>query len=183
MWKTVTSSLQDFFSILADRYNVVIWMAFTYLLSTSLPLPIPILWESFQADQFTIGITITFIFHSFLVLKQGHGIYLFFCFLFILLCGLPGWQSPLFGSFSLFYWLSLGQFVWPRLGDLFVSQNFRELRASFFTRMDSRLCIYYLYIIIICSLRVFHISFGWWSFTGVCVTASLLKSPGLFSVF
>ena len=39
------------------------------------------------------------------------------------------------------------------------------------------------FIIIIFSLRVFHISFSWWSFTGVWVTASLLKSPGLFSVF
>ena len=29
------------------------------------------------------------------------------------------------------------------------------------------------------SLRVFHISFSWWSFNGVWVTASLLKSPGL----
>ena len=38
-------------------------------------------------------------------------------------------------------------------------------------------------IIIIYSLRAFHISFSWWSFTGVWVTASLLKSPGLFSVF
>ena len=33
------------------------------------------------------------------------------------------------------------------------------------------------------SLRVFHISVNWWSFTKVRVTASLLKSPGLFSVF
>ena len=33
------------------------------------------------------------------------------------------------------------------------------------------------------SLRVFHISVSWWSFTGVWVTASLLKSPELFSVF
>ena len=32
-------------------------------------------------------------------------------------------------------------------------------------------------------LRVFHIRFSWWSFTEVWVTASLLKSPGLFSVF
>ena len=39
-------------------------------------------------------------------------------------------------------------------------------------------------IIIICShLRVFHTSISWWSFTGVWVTTSLLKSPGLFSVF
>ena len=38
-------------------------------------------------------------------------------------------------------------------------------------------------ITIIYSFRVFHISVSWWSFTGVWVTASLLKSPGLFSVF
>ena len=29
----------------------------------------------------------------------------------------------------------------------------------------------------------FHITVSWWCFTGVWVTASLLKSPGLFSVF
>ena len=38
-------------------------------------------------------------------------------------------------------------------------------------------------IIIIYSSRVFHISVSWWFFTGVWVTASLLKSPGLVSVF
>ena len=32
-------------------------------------------------------------------------------------------------------------------------------------------------------LRVFHISFSWWSFTGVWATKILLKSSGLFSVF
>ena len=32
-------------------------------------------------------------------------------------------------------------------------------------------------------IKVFHISFSWWSFAGVWMTASLLKSPGLFSVF
>ena len=30
------------------------------------------------------------------------------------------------------------------------------------------------------SSRVFHISVSWWSFTGVWVTASLLKSPQVF---
>ena len=29
------------------------------------------------------------------------------------------------------------------------------------------------------SLNVFHFSFSWWFFTGVWVTASLVKSPGL----
>ena len=38
-------------------------------------------------------------------------------------------------------------------------------------------------IVIIYSLRVFDISFSWWSFTGTWMTASLLESPGLFSVF
>ena len=38
-------------------------------------------------------------------------------------------------------------------------------------------------IIIIYFMRAFHISVSWWSFTRVWVTASLLKSPGLFSVF
>ena len=36
-------------------------------------------------------------------------------------------------------------------------------------------------IIIILPIRVFHISISWWFFTGVWVTASLLKSPGLVS--
>ena len=38
-------------------------------------------------------------------------------------------------------------------------------------------------IILLLSLQVFHTSISWWSFTGVWVTTSLLKSPGLFSVF
>ena len=38
---------------------------------------------------------------------------------------------------------------------------------------------YYYYLLI----RIFHICISWWSFTGDWVTASLLKFPGLFSVF
>ena len=37
--------------------------------------------------------------------------------------------------------------------------------------------------LIIYSFRVFHISVTWWFFTGVWVTLSLLKSPGLLSGF
>ena len=40
--------------------------------------------------------------------------------------------------------------------------------------------LYYYYLL---PFRVFHISVSWWFFPGVWVTASLLKSPGLFSVF
>ena len=92
----------------------------------------------------TMGITVTFMFHFFsffLILSQGLDIYLSFHLLLILLCGMPGRQSPIFIRFS------------------------------------------FLFIIIIYSFRVFHISVSWWFFTGVWVTASLLKSPGLLSVF
>ena len=39
------------------------------------------------------------------------------------------------------------------------------------------------FILSLLLIKVFHISVSWWSFTGDWVTASLLKSPGLFSVF
>ena len=42
---------------------------------------------------------------------------------------------------------------------------------------------YYYYYYYYLLIKVFHISVSWWYFTGVWVTASLLKSPGLFSVF
>ena len=37
-------------------------------------------------------------------------------------------------------------------------------------------------LIIIISIGVFHINISWWSFTGVWVTASLLKSPSYLAV-
>ena len=50
---------------------------------------------------------------------------------------------------------------------------------------DSKVDYFAIIIIIIInySFRDFHISASWWSSTGVWVTASLLKTPGFFSVF
>ena len=48
--------------------------------------------------------------------------------------------------------------------------------SSFLVRL--RYYHYYSY-----SWWVFHVSVSWWFFTGVWVTASLFKFPGLFSVF
>ena len=42
---------------------------------------------------------------------------------------------------------------------------------------------YYYHYCYYLLIRVFHISVSWWYFNGDWVTASLLKSPGLFSVF
>ena len=50
-------------------------------------------------------------------------------------------------------------------------------------RLMSTLHIRWLVLLLLLLIRVFHISVSWWSFTGDWVTASLLKSPGLFSVF
>ena len=81
--------------------------------------------------------------YSFMVLWQGLGTYLSFCFLWFPLCGLPGWQSSLFGWFFFFFcWVSLGPVVWPRLGDLFVSQNPREFYATYSRWKDSGLHSY-----------------------------------------
>ena len=56
-----------------------------------------------------------------------------------------------------------------------VKDHYPTLIVYFLTEY---LSYYYFY-----SLRVFHISVSWWFFTGVWVTASFLKSPGLLSVF
>ena len=69
-------------------------------------------------------------------------------------------------------------------------KSHRSLCESF-SRTGAGLCIYhFLYgrtdiiiIIIIIPLRVFNTSVSWWFYTGIWVTASILKSPGLFSVF
>ena len=79
---------------------------------------------------------------------------------------------------------------------LFVWSNWNFLHISQWITLPTQSCLalysfcanllYLLIIIIIIiiySFRVFHISISWWFFTGVSVTTSLLKSPGLFSVF
>ena len=133
-WSLSDSMSQDFMtllSILANLNNAVVLMVSTCpLISKSSSLftnPLGIV----PSAPITISITITFMFHSFiLVLQQGLDINLSFCFLLILLCGLLRGQYPLFSRFSFFCWLSLGLVIGLRLGDLFISQNPRELCAS-----------------------------------------------------
>ena len=63
---------------------------------------------------------------------------------------------------------------------LFYNRKRKHVLVNFPSRTFG---LYFYKIIIIYSSRVFHISFSWWFFTGVWVTVSLLKSPGLFPVF
>ena len=63
---------------------------------------------------------------------------------------------------------------------LFVSTFCPKLFCSFVKRLLVCIRIFYYYYSLV---RAFHISDSRWFFTGVWVTASLLKSPELFSVY
>ena len=118
--------------ILADFNNAVVWMVSTFHLISKYPTPFINPSGTVPSTPITIGITVTFMFYSFFfpVLWQGPGTYFSFCFLSVLPCGQPERQSPLFGKFSYFCWLSLGLVAWPRLCDPFISQNPSEVCAS-----------------------------------------------------
>ena len=66
---------------------------------------------------------------------------------------------------------------------LVISYQSISLISSSSSSSSSSSYYYYYYYYYYYSFRVFHISVSWWFFPGVWVTASLLKSPGLFSIF
>ena len=112
-------------SILADLNDAVVWMAFTFLVifKSYSKSTIPLL--TVPKASFTTGINVTFIFLNLFFNSLARSKYLSFFSLFQ-----NGQQSPQFCKVSLFCWLSLGMFVWPRLGDTFVSQNPRAACVS-----------------------------------------------------
>ena len=62
---------------------------------------------------------------------------------------------------------------------IFSHTNFTAAYMKSFNSVMSFVSTNYYYIY---SFRIFHISVSWWSFPGFWVTASLHKSPGIFSV-
>ena len=134
----------------------------------------------------TIGITVTFKFHSFFSIPyQGPITYLSFRFLSISLCGQLAQQCQQFVKFFCCCWWLLGLVVLLRLGDLFVSQNpwgvsafnspgrilwlyiyylfvwsnFNFLHSSQWITLPTQVSqVLYYFIIMILPLRVFHSS-------------------------
>ena len=144
-------------SILTDLNNVVILMVYIYpLISKSFnPISKPLV--IVPSTPITTGITFIFMFHSyFSTLTRSRNVSLVSISLFLPCC--PSKRQNPFLFYSFFYWLLLGMVGWPRL-------------------------LLLLLLLLLLFIRVFHISVSWWFFTGVWVTASLLKPPGLFSVF
>ena len=114
------------FSNLDDLNNAVVWIVFTRIISKSSSSLNNLLGIILNAP-ITIGITVTFIFYSFfssLAKSMYLSLFAFFYFYSVVFC--DGKVCYLAGSLS---FLDYHKF-WPRLGDLFASQNPRELCAS-----------------------------------------------------
>ena len=91
-------------SILAVFSNAVVWMVSTRPPTSESPRPFNNPFVTVSKAQITIGIIVTFMFHSFFsILSQGQGTYLSFHILSVLFCGLPAQQSRQFSKFSFFF--------------------------------------------------------------------------------
>ena len=115
-------------SILAGLYNAIAWMVSTLPLISKSTWPFPNLLVTVPSALFQMVSPS----HSWLIVFFSSLVRYLFLFSpsFNVLCCLLGRQSTQFGNFSVFCWLSLGLIVWPRLGDLSVSQNARVLCES-----------------------------------------------------
>ena len=134
----VSRTLPD---ILVDLDNAVVWEVFTCLL----------IFQPFYQNfgivpnlKITIGISITFIFHSF-ISSLARSTVIISSFIFSNFYSMVfrnckiHYSTGSFFSFSffilfyfiLFFWLSLGRFTWPCLRDLLVSKNPREFCAPY----------------------------------------------------
>ena len=128
-------------TILAVLNNAVVSMVSTRSVIPKSFSPCTNPLETVLSPAITTGITFTFMLPSFFpVLLQGRCTYFSFRFLSVLPCSQPEEQSPLFGKFYIYIYFFIINIisgclvVWMRLGDLFVSQNPRELRVSYFPR-------------------------------------------------
>ena len=190
LWILRDKSLQVFrilLSILADVNNAVVWMVSSRpLFSMSSKLFISPL------RDYTDGTNYNFMFHSFFFLFSVlWRIYLSFHFPSVLPSGQPERQILQFTTFSIFPFFFPFFFffffavvvdyhlVWSSNRDSVIRLYLkiqRSLSVSF-SMMDSWLCIYHLFVWSNSNFLFIRV------FAGIWGTASLLKSPGLFSVF
>ena len=114
--------------ILVDLNNIVVWMVAICALISNSSGPFINLLGIVPSAPITIGITVTFRFHVFFwgggSLAKSR-----YLSLFSLSFNFTLWSTiqPFIFSFSVY--LSLGLFIWPRLSNLFVSQNPKEVSA------------------------------------------------------
>ena len=122
-------------SILAVLNNAVVWMVSTRhpTSKSSSPFYNPLV--TVPKAPITIGINVTFMFHSFFSIpEQGRGTYPYFYFLSVLFCGQPRQQSPQFCKFSSFLLLLL--FITIRSGLLAEIRGLEKMRFILSVRSD-----------------------------------------------
>ena len=88
------------------------------LLFPPLPVPLPSFWGLYRVHELQLVSLSCSCSIDFFNLLKGLGTYLSFRFHSFLLRR----QSPLFGRFSFFSWLTLGLIIWARFDDLFASK-------------------------------------------------------------
>ena len=125
-------------------------------------------------------------FHSFFQFSSKVEV-IIFLFIFFQFYSVVSWDSKV-DNFANFLFLSFVLLLLLLLLLLFTPLEFftSVLADGFsleFEWQQVLLSLLLLLLLLLLLFRVFHISISWWSSTGVWVTASLLKSPGLFSVF
>ena len=136
-------------SILADPNYVIVWMVFTRLRisNSSSPSINPLV--TVPSAPITIGITVTFIFHSFFS-SLVRSMYLPF---FMLSFSFTLWSAgtaksiirQVLSFFFFFFFFFDHLVVWLRLSDPLVSQNSREFWASQFSGRIV-FCIYHIFV-------------------------------------
>ena len=145
-------------SILAVFNNAVVWTVSTRSPTSKFSRPFNNLLVTVPKAPITIGIIVTFMFHSFFN-SLARSKYL----------------SLFSHSFSFILW-SAGTAKSTTLQIFFFFVDYYKIWSL---GWDYYYYNYYCFTL----LRFFHTSVSSWFFSGIWVTACLLKSPGLFSVF
>ena len=149
-------------SILAVLNNVVIWMVSTRppTSKSSSPFSNPLV--TVPKAPITIGIIVTFMFHSFFNSLARSRYLSFFSHSFSFILWSAGTARSTILQFLFFCWLLLGLVFWPRFGDPCICQSQRSL-CVLFSRRGAGLCIYHLLVwskLLLLSLLFIHLSKG-----------------------
>ena len=116
------------FSILTNLINAIVWMVSTQIVISKSSSSCTNSLVTVPKAPVPIGITITFMFHSFFNSRARLSYLAFFLLSFKFSLWLAGMVKSTIWQVLFFSWLLLG-LVWLRLGDLFVSQNPRGVWA------------------------------------------------------
>ena len=118
--------------ILADLNNDVVWMVSIgpLICKSFRPCTKPL--GTVPGLLITVGITVTFMLHSFFTSLARSRYLSLFSLSFIFILRSAGTTNSTFRQVILFCWLPLGPVIRPRLGDPFLFQNPKEFCASHF---------------------------------------------------